>query len=303
VRALVTGGAGFIGSTLVDRLLAEAYVVDVVDDLSTGSLANLAVARAAAATGMLKIHHLDACMPEFASLVSMREPEVIYHLGWMPAGRIDSTALARGVQSVLMMLDAARATGAGKLVTTLPAVAMYGEVPARDLPVKESRAWAPIGAPGVIAHAVLELLRVHREQHGVEFTALAMTNVYGPRQRADGGVVAAFGAALAAGESPVLTGDGRQTRDFLYIDDAVDALVRTAGRGGGLVINIGTGSHTAIRDLWSLMAGPEAPVPRPGRPREPQDVARFAVSPTRARIHLSWAPWTELAVGLRSLRE
>jgi UDP-glucose 4-epimerase len=296
---MVVGGAGFVGSHLVDRLLAEQHVVDVVDDLSSGSLANLSAARASG--GVLKIHHLDSCTPEFTSLVAMREPDVIYHLGWMPPGRTDTRALGRGLHGVLTMLDAATAAGVGKIVTCVPAALLYGEVPARELPVKEGHPCAPRGAAGVLAHAVVELLQVHREQHGLEFTALATTNVYGPRQRSDGGVVAAFASALAAGESPTVNGDGRQTRDFLYIDDAVDALVRTAVRGSGLVINVGTGTHTAVRDLWALMAGPGAAPPKPGRPRGPEDVSRFAVSPTRARIHLSWAAWTDVPTGLRAL--
>jgi UDP-glucose 4-epimerase len=299
MRIMVVGGAGFVGSHLVDRLLAEQHSVDVVDDLSSGSLGNLSAARAS--RGVLKIHHLDACTPEFASLVAMREPEVIYHLAWMPPGRTDTRALGRGLHGVLTMLDAATAAGVGKIVTCVPAALLYGEVPARELPVKEGRPWAPRGAAGVLAHAVVEILQVHREQHGLEFTALATTNVYGPRQRPDGGVVAAFAAALASGESPTINGDGRQTRDFLYIDDAVDALVRAAVRGSGLVINIGTGTHTAVRDLWASMAGPTAAPPKPGGPRDAQDVSRFAVSPTRARIHLSWAPWTDVATGLRAL--
>ena len=304
MRIMVVGGAGFLGSHLVDRLLAERHTVDVVDDLSTGSLANLADARATGArtgeTSLLKIHHLDACAGEFASLISMREPDVVFHLGWLPAGRSDSATLARGVQSTLILLDAARTSGVGKVVTCLPAAALYGDVPVKELPVKEGRPWAPLGPKGVIAQAVVELLRVHRERHGVEFTALATANVYGPRQRPDGGVVAAFAAALASGETPSVNGDGRQTRDFLFVDDAVDALVRAATRGSGLVMNIGTGTHTSIRDLWTSMAGPDAPAPTPGRPRESEDVGRFAVSPTRARIHLSWAPWTSLETGLRT---
>ena len=86
----------------------------------------------------------------------------------------------------------------------------------------------------------------------------------------------------------------------MYVDDAVDALVRAGARGGGLVVNIGTGVTTSIRDLWTMMAGPGAPAPV-SAPRRPDDIVRFAVSPTRARIHLAWAPWTDLAVGLRSL--
>ncbi len=299
MRILVVGGAGFIGSHLVDRLLAEQHTVDVVDDLSTGTLANLATARSMG--GQLKIHHLDACAPEFAALVAMREPEVVYHLGWSPPGRVDAATAARAVHSTLNVLEAARVSDVGKVVTALPATAIYGEVAARDLPVKEGRAWAPVGAHGVIARTVAELLTVYRAQYDVEFSALALANVYGARQRDDGGVVAAFAAALETGSPGVIHGDGRQARDFVFIDDVVDAFVRAAGRGGGLVVNIGTGVLTSVRDLWSLMAGPDAPLPS-SAPARPDHVVRMSLAPTRARIHLAWAPWTELSTGIGSLR-
>jgi UDP-glucose 4-epimerase len=141
---------------------------------------------------------------------------------------------------------------------------------------------------------------VYRETHAVEFGALAMASVYGPRQRPDGGVVGAFAHALREGVAPMVHGDGRQTRDFLYIDDAVDALVRAAHRGSGLVINVGTGVGTSVRDLWDQMAGPSGHPPAVS-PRRPDDVQRFVLSPTRARIQLGWAPWTDLATGLRDL--
>jgi UDP-glucose 4-epimerase len=299
VRVLVVGGAGFIGSHLVDRLLAERHTVDVVDDLSTGTLANLATARSMG--GELKIHHLDACAPEFTALVAMREPEVVYHLGWSPPGRSDAATAARAVHSTLNVLEAARASDVGKVVTALPATVLYGDVAARDLPVKEGRAWSPVGAQGVIARTVAELLMVYREQHDVEFSALALANVYGTRQRIDGGVVAAFVAALEQGLPAVMHGDGRHARDFVFIDDVVDAFVRAAKRGSGLVVNIGTGALTSIRELWSLMAGPDAPLP-PMSPARADDVARMSLAPTRARIHLAWAPWTDLPTGIRSLR-
>lgn len=294
----MVGGAGFLGSHLVDRLLAEQHGVDVVDDLSSGTLANLAVARAAG--GDLKIHNLDACAPEFMSLVAMREPEVIVHLGWAAPGRREAVDLARGLHSNLNVLEAARLLGSVKVVTTLPAGPLYGEVPPRELPVKEGRAWEPVGALGVVSRAVAELLAVYRSQHQVEFTALALTSVYGPRQRPDGGVVAAFTAAMNAGEAPVFMGDGRQSRDFLYVDDAVDALVRATKRGSGLVVNIGTGVLTSVRDLWGVIGGPDGARPRTV-PQRHDDLARFSVSPTRARIHLAWAPWTDLDAGLRHL--
>ena len=107
-------------------------------------------------------------------------------------------------------------------------------------------------------------------------------------------------AAAAAGRPARITGDGRQTRDFVYVDDMVDALVRSGRRGSGLVVNVGTGVQTSLRDLWTLVA-PEAAPPTFVAAR-PDELARFAVSPVRARIHLAWSPWTSLDEGLAALR-
>lgn len=295
--ALVIGGAGFVGSHLVDRLLADGVAVDVVDDLSTGGLANLADARAMG--GSLKIHHLDAASGEFASLVGMRAPEVVYHLAAVPR-HDDAAALSRAFAATASLVDAARSHRVPKLVVAVPASVLYGHPANRDLPVKE-RDLVPRGLRGVLARSVIDMCSAIRESDAVEFTALALASVYGDRQRADGGVVAAFRAAAATGQPPRITGDGRQTRDFLFVDDAVDALVRAGVRGSGLVINIGTGEQTTIHDLWAAVAGPGAaePVHVPSRADE---IHRFAVSPVRARIHLSWSPWTTLWDGLAQLR-
>jgi UDP-glucose 4-epimerase len=295
---LVVGGAGFIGSHLTERLLAEDHAVDVVDHLGSGSLANLADARRVA--GGLKIHTLDAAAAEFDSVVAMREPEVIYHLGLLVPGEPAEHTAAATLASLMSVLEAARRQGGVKVVVALSAVALYGDVPSKDQPIKEAQPWGPVGVRGVLTRTIAELLAAYREHHAVEFTALALANVYGPRQRPDGGVVGAFAHALREGVTPMVHGDGRQTRDFLYIDDAVDALVRAAVKGSGLVINVGTGVATSVRDLWDLVAGPSARPPAPS-PRRNDDVARFALAPTRARIHLAWAPWTDLNTGLRSL--
>ena len=297
MNILVVGGAGFLGSHLVDRLIAEGNTVDVVDDLSSGSLANLADARAAG--GALKIHTLDVLADEFSALAAIRPPDVVYHLAWLSPGRGAAAQAGRAVQGMVAVLEAARMQGS-KVVTALPGAALYGDVPLRDLPIKEGHTWNPVGLHGVIAKAVVDLLNMYRADHTVEFTALAMSTVYGPRQRMDGGVVGSFAHALRSGTSPHVHGDGRQTRDFLYVDDAVDALVRAGVRGGGLVVNTGSGVSTSIRELWTMMAGPSAKGPIV-TPRRPNDITWFALSPTRARIHLAWAPWTDLGVGLRSL--
>lgn len=298
MNALVVGGAGFIGSHLTERLLADGYAVDVVDDLSCGALGNLAEARSMG--GDLKIHTLDAGAEEFQGLVALRTPDVIFHLGLVPPGEAAEVTAASSMRSLFSVLEAARALGGVKVVVALSAVSLYGDVPSKDLPIKENQPWNPVGVRGVVARSIADVLAAYREEHSVEFTALALANVYGERQRANGGVVGAFTHALAERAAPVMAGDGRQTRDFLYIDDAVDALVRAATRGSGLVVNVGTGVATSIRDVWWLMAGPDGANPD-SSPRRRTDVSRFALSPTRARIHLAWAPWTELGVGLRTM--
>jgi len=299
---LVVGGAGFVGSHLVDRLIAEGRPVDVVDDLSTGSLANLSVARAEAArldVSELHIHTLDACSDDLATLIAMHRPSEVFHLALVTRHGMSAIELGRSFTSMLGVLDASRRSGVTKVVVALPATALYGHPTGRDLPVKEG-GLTPRGVRGVVAKAIVDLLSAYREDFGIEFTALALSSVYGPRQRPDGGVVAALVAAAAKGEAPRLSGDGRQSRDFVYVDDVVDALVRSGQRGSGLVVNIGTGVQTTLRELWSQIA-PHGAVPLHS-PARPDEVLRFAVSPVRARIHLGWSPWTTLADGLEVVR-
>jgi len=295
---LVCGGAGFIGSHLVDRLIGEGHSVEVVDDLSIGSLANLASARLAG--GVMRFHNLDVSAPEFAELVALRRPSVIFHLALLSSGASRNNEVLRSATLLLNGLEAARRYGVKKIVVALPAGLVYGEVPARQLPVKEGRKSEPMGVAHVMANTLVDLLTVYREIYDVEFTVLAMTNVYGPRQRPADGVVAAFADAVVNRTSPVVFGNGRQTRDFLYIDDAVDALAKAINRGGGLVINIGTGVQTTIKELWRLI-GRDTTLQEKYESARSGDLQRNAVNTTRARIQLGWSPWTPLATGVDEL--
>ncbi len=191
----------------------------------------------------------------------MRSPDVVYHLAWMPPGRVDATSAGSCSAERVVGARGGQAAGREGGHRAACSCAVRRRCRLRDLPIKEGHAWNPVGLGGIIAKAVVDLLNLYRADHTVEFTALAMSNVYGSRQRADGGVVGSFAHALRSETSPQIHGDGRQTRDFLYVDDAVDALVRAGARGGGLVVNIGTGVSTSIRDLWNMMAGPGAPAP------------------------------------------
>jgi len=300
-RALVTGGAGFIGSTLVDRLLAEGHTVDVVDNLSTGSLANLAEARGEG-TGRFHFHQLDIRSPDLVGLMARRRPDVVYHLAAQADVRVSVADPVfdadTNVLGSLRVLEGARSAGARKVVFASSGGTIYGDV--EQLPVKESQPQRPLSPYGVAKKAVGDYLFAYRELHGLEYTALALANVYGPRQdlRGEAGVVAIFAGRLLSGEPCLIFGDGKQTRDFVFVDDVVDAFSRAGERGTGLLCNIGTGSETSVNDLYAAMARnagvTQPPIYAPARPGELQ---RNFLDPSRAAMHLGWKPWTTVEKG------
>jgi UDP-glucose 4-epimerase len=300
-RALVTGGAGFIGSTLVDRLLAEGHTVDVVDNLSTGSLANLSEARSAG-TGRFNFHQLDVRSTDLVDLMSRRKPEVVFHLAAQADVRVSvaDPVLDADINILgsLRALEGARQSGARKVVFASSGGTIYGDV--ERLPIKESQAQKPLSPYGVAKKTVGDYLHVYRELYGLEYTALALANVYGPRQNLHGeaGVVAIFTGRLLAGEPCMIFGDGKQTRDFVFVDDVVDAFSRAGDRGSGLLCNVGTGVETSVNDLYAAMArnaGVKAPATylaaRAG------ELQRSSLDPSRAGMHLGWKPWTTIDKG------
>jgi UDP-glucose 4-epimerase len=304
VRALVTGGAGFIGSTLVDRLLAEGHTVDVLDDLTTGSLANLAEARAVP-DGSLKVHQADIRNEAVVDLIARREPEVVFHLAAQIDVRVSVERPAHdaavNVVGSLHVLEGARQGGARKVVFASSGGTIYGEPEPSELPVKESHPQQPVSPYGVAKRVVTDYLHAYRELHQLEYTSLALANVYGPRQDPHGeaGVVAIFARRLLEGRPCTIFGDGEQTRDFVYVDDVVDAFVRAADRGSGLLCNIGTGVETSVNELHRTMARAAGVDGDPERaPARAGELARSALDPGRAKIHLGWEPWTDLTTGV-----
>jgi len=300
-RALVTGGAGFIGSTLVDRLLAEGHTVDAVDNLSTGSLANLADARSVGA-GRFHFHQLDVRSPDLVDLMAHRQPEVVFHL----AAQIDVRVSVAdpvldadiNILGSLRVLEGARSTSTRKVVFAASGGTLYGE--ADKLPIKESAPQHPLSPYGVSKKAVGDYLHAYRALHGLEYTTLALSNVYGPRQDPHGeaGVVAIFAGRLLAGEPCLIYGDGKQTRDFVYVDDVVDAFSRAGERGSGLTCNIGTGTETSVNELYAAMAR-HAGVNQPPlyAPARSGELDRSCLDVGRAAIHLGWKPWTDIDKG------
>jgi UDP-glucose 4-epimerase len=200
----------------------------------------------------------------------------------------------------LRVIEGARSCGARKLVFASSGGTIYGNPEPADLPVKESYPQRPLSPYGVSKKVVADYLTAYRELHNLEFTALALANVYGPRQDPHGeaGVVAIFAGRLLSGQPCTIYGDGSQTRDFVFVDDVVDAFARAADRGGGLVLNIGTGTETSVNDLYAALAAHAgvdgAAVRAQARPGELQ---RSCLDPRRAAIQLGWKPWTTVDDG------
>jgi UDP-glucose 4-epimerase len=302
MRVMVTGGAGFIGSILVDRLLAEGWEVDSVDDLSTGTLANLAEARSQRSR-RFKFHRLDVRSPAMIDLIVHRRPEVIFHLAAQADVRASVARPAADAEinilGSLNVCQGAVAAQSRKVVFASSGGTIYGDP--EDVPVREGHPQHPLSPYGVAKKAVGDYLHYYREVHDLEYTALALANVFGPRQDPSGeaGVVAIFAGKLLAKERPVIYGDGEQTRDFVYVDDVADAFVRASDKAGGLLVNIGTGVETSVQQLFDVMArltGFDDPA-RYAAPRV-GELRRSALDPSRAAIHLGWKPWSSLDEGI-----
>jgi UDP-glucose 4-epimerase len=300
LRVLVSGGAGFIGSNLADRLTSEGHHVIVLDNLSRGKLANL---RAASDTGRCEIIEADITSEDLVEQVRKAVPEVVINL----AAQIDvrvSVADPRldastNILGTVAVLEAARQAGARKVVLA-SSVAIYG--PPSSLPVTEDTPTNPLSPYAVSKLAGESYLRQYTQLHGLETTTLVLTNTYGPRQDPHGeaGVIAIFADQMLRGVQTRVFGKGDNSRDFVYVDDVVDAMVRVCGPiANGQRVNIGTGEAITDLQLNRTMAEVVGGAPEPVfAPARLGDLPPMVVDATKARELLGWAPKVSLREGL-----
>ncbi|MEY2442771.1 MAG: UDP-glucose 4-epimerase [bacterium] len=304
MRALVTGGAGFIGSHLVDALVARGDDVTVLDDLSSGREQNLAGALDAGAE-LVRGDVRDGAA--LTALASVARPETIFHLAAQVDVRLSLTDPAfdarTNVEGTINVLEAARAANPAppaRVVFSSTGGAIYGETDV--LPTPETVEPLPMAAYGQSKFCAERYLGLYERLYGLSTVALRFGNVYGPRQDPHGeaGVIAIFCGRLVAGERPRIYGDGTQTRDYIYVADLVGALLSAGASGAAGVVNIGTETETSVLEILDVLRelqGPDAPEPEFADART-GEIERSCLAAGRARDVLGWRASTPIAEGL-----
>ena len=295
--ALVTGGAGFIGSHMVDRLLELGYRVVTVDDLSTGKLKNL--------DPHVAFHHLDITQPSISEVFEKEQPDLVFHMAAQTSVNQSTKEPIHdsnvNVLGTLRLLEASRRVGVEKIIYSCTGGALYGNP--ETIPCPDDCPIEPVSPYGMSKYVGEQYFRFYHRQYRLDFTSLRYGNVYGPRQDPHGeaGVVAIFATSMLHGKQPQIFGDGSQERDFISVSDVIDANVAAIERGGGLAMNIATGEATSVNRIFELLRGITGykwdPVHAPGRAGE---VYRISLDWSRAAQELGWAPKVALEDGLAS---
>jgi UDP-glucose 4-epimerase len=300
MRALVTGGAGFIGSNLVDALVQRGDDVTVADDVSTGKRANLDQAIQNGATLIeLDIRDIEAVH----AAVEQARPETIFHL----AAQIDVRKSVAdpandsriNVEGTVNVLRAAQAHGVRRFVNTSTGGAIYGE--GQIIPAPEDHPVAPEAPYGLSKFCAEQYCELFTRLHGLSTVSLRYGNVYGPRQDplGEAGVVAIFCGKLLDGERPTIFGDGTQTRDYVYVGDVVDANLKAAETQTSGAVNIGVGKEVSVLDIVDALAPHADGAFEPDHaPERPGEVRHIALDTSRAKQELGWEAGTGLEDGL-----
>lgn len=297
MKVLVTGGAGFIGSHLVDELVKRRHSVTVLDNLSHGHQDNISVSRT-------KYKFVKADIKDNLNTTFKRsQPEVVFHLAAQidlrkslqdPAADADINILGS-----INILEACVKYNVKKLIFTSTGGAIYG--PTKIIPTPETHIAQPSSPYGIAKHAVEHYLRYYKLVHGLQSTVLRFSNVYGPRQNPHGeaGVIAIFAGKLKQGKSPSINGSGNQTRDYVYVMDVVGALIKALDKNTEGIFNIATGQETSVNEIFSELVRLTKFKGRANHvPEITGEIKRSVLDAGRAKKILNWEPRVDIRKGL-----
>ena len=295
MKILVTGGAGFIGSHVVDAYVGAGHDVVVVDDLSSGKETNL--------NPRARFYKADICVPEIEEIFQVERFDLVnHHAAQIDVRRsvADPAEDARiNILGGLNVLGLAVRHAVQQFIFASTGGAIYGEA---AIPTPESHPANPVNPYGVAKLAMENYLRAFQVTHGLRYLVLRYTNVYGPRQDAFGeaGVVAMFSGRLLTGKSPMVFGGGEQTRDYVFVGDVARANLLALHRLACTALNVGTGIETSVNELLDrLRAVSGVKADARHQPARAGELRRSAVNPKRARDLLGWTPEIGLEEGLR----
>ena len=294
MKVLVTGGAGFIASHLVDRLIKEGHKVVVIDNLSTGKKENL--------NTKAKFYKVDICSPKISQIFKKEKPEIVFHF----AAQIDVKKSVENpiedaeinILGTLNLLENCKKFGVKKIIFA-SSVGVYGEP--KNLPVKENHPLNPISPYPITKLAIEKYLNYYQSQ-GLDFVSLRYSNIYGPRQisTGEGGVIAIFIDKLLKRERPTIFGNGNQTRDFLYVDDAVEAAILAIKATTGSIYNVGTNKEITINTLFKLLSNIlKAKIKPVFQPICQGEIIKSRIDYSKAQREFGWKPKFSLEKGLQ----
>ncbi|MDH4070509.1 MAG: GDP-mannose 4,6-dehydratase [Ignavibacteria bacterium] len=297
-RVLVTGGAGFIGSHLVDQLLTAGYEVGVVDNLSTGNRANLNPAGS--------FHHCDITdRPALERVLREHRPEIVFHhaaqMNVRKSVSDPSYDASVNILGFLQLMECCVTAGVRKVLFASTGGAVYGEQ--QTFPADENHRTFPLSPYGVAKLAAEKYLYYYHKVHGLNSVVLRYANVYGPRQNAEGeaGVVAVFGNRMLQSQQPVINGDGGQTRDFVYVDDVVRANMAALRTEGFHTYNVGTGIETTIVSVYEAVSREVGWQGTPGKgPEQKGEQRRSVLDCEKIGRELGWSPTVSFQEGIRA---
>lgn len=306
IKTIVTGGAGFIGSHLVDKLIRRGCKVTVIDNLSTGKKENL--------NPKAKFYKIDICSPEISQIFKKEKPRVVFHYAAqingqksaenpMKNARTDILGSLNIIQNFISINRSSQQKGVHKIIFA-SSVGVYGEP--KTLPVKESHPLNPIASYPVAKLAIENYLNYFKSR-GLDFVSLRYSNVYGPRQPSkmgEGGVIAVFINKILKKDKPIILGSGRQTRDFLHVDDAVNAAILALNARKSSIYNVGTNKEITINALFKLLSNilkvKTEPIFQPLRQGE---IIRSRIDYSKIKKEFGWQPEYDLEKGLREAVE